>query len=201
MQLYYFRTMNPRKACATAKQVGAPLDYVAMEFAGLKQDDYLGINPNGKVPTLVDGPLALWESAAICCYLAGKAGSPMWPADIAEQADILRWISWAGQHWQRPVGTWYFERSIKPLLGLGPKDSAAIAAAGPEFHRLAAILDAHLARHDWLACDRLTVADFIAAAMLPGWQDMDLPLDGYANIRRWHDDRLMALPAWADPWP
>jgi glutathione S-transferase len=201
MQLYYFRTMNPRKAVATARQIGTELDYIEMTFPGIKAADYLGINPNGRVPALVDGDVTLWESAAICAYLCRKAGSDLWPEDMVLQADCLRWISWTINHWQRPVGTFYFEHGIKSWLNIGPPDEAAMEAAKPELAKVAAILDAHLAGKDHIACGHLTIADFIAAAMLPGWQDLHMPLQPYANIRRWHDEVLMALPAWADPWP
>jgi glutathione S-transferase len=72
MKLYYIETMNPRKVCATAKQVRSPIEYVRLEVGprGTKSPEYLAINPNGRAPTLVDGAPTLWESVAICGEIA-----------------------------------------------------------------------------------------------------------------------------------
>ena len=61
MQLYYFETMNPRKACATAKYLGLPITYVRLDpqKGEHKLPAHLARNPNGKVPVLVDGDLKL----------------------------------------------------------------------------------------------------------------------------------------------
>jgi glutathione S-transferase len=51
-----------------------------------------------------------------------------------------------------------------------------------------------------VACDRLTIADFQLASMACEWRRAEMPFDPYPNIARWLD-RLMEIPAWADPWP
>ena len=81
MKLYYFDVLNPRKACAVARYLNAPIEYVYLDPAKgeHKTPQYLAINPNGKVPALTDGDLKLWESNAIMCHLAQKAGSDLWP--------------------------------------------------------------------------------------------------------------------------
>ncbi|MBW2688115.1 MAG: glutathione S-transferase family protein [Deltaproteobacteria bacterium] len=55
------------------------------------------LNPNGKVPTLVDGDTVMWESNAIMCYLAGKGDTELWPKS-AKRYDILRWMFWESNH-------------------------------------------------------------------------------------------------------
>ena len=201
MKLYYLKTMNSRKPCATAKHLGLPVEYVPLQPDGLKAPDYLALNPNGKAPSLVDGDLKLWESAAIAAHVAVRAGSDMWPAnDPGEQIEVMRWISWDACEWAPAVGQFYFERIIKPMIGMGEPDQALLDKTLPTFHELAEILDAHLASRSYLACARLTIADFCVAAMLPEWQAERLPLPDYPNVMAWHE-RLMALPAWSDPWP
>jgi glutathione S-transferase len=75
MKLYYDETMNPRKVCAVAKHVGAPVTYVHVRLnKGEHQTaNFLAINPNGKVPALQNGDTTLWESNAIMAYLARAA--------------------------------------------------------------------------------------------------------------------------------
>ncbi|MDN7177334.1 glutathione S-transferase family protein [Caballeronia sp. SEWSISQ10-4 2] len=128
MKLYYAETLAPRKACAVAKYLGLPVEYV---FVDLKKGEqtapaYLAINPNGKVPCLVDGDKSIWEADAIICHLAQRADSRLWPKD-ARQTDVVRWLSWNSHHFYRHGGSLYFEYLIKPQIGLGDPDPSAVA--------------------------------------------------------------------------
>ena len=170
MQLYYFETMNPQKACATAKYLGLPVTYVRLDpqKGEHKRPEHLARNPNGKVPVLVDGELTLWESVAIMAHLSNKAGSDLWPAhDPAAQVEVLRWLSWDAFQFVRFTGVFYFEHCIKPMLGLGAPDSKALAVAAGGFHESAHILDQHLSTRTFLLGDRLSIADFAVGMLLP----------------------------------
>lgn len=202
MKLYYAQTMNPRKACAVAKYLGSPVEFVRVDLAKGEHrlPAFLAENPNGKVPLLVDGDLHLWESTAIMAHLAVKAGSDLWPSDAASQVEVLRWLSWDIAHFSRHGSSLYFEHIIKPWAGLGEANAAAVEEATGFFRRFAAVLDAHLATRDYLVGDKLSIADFGVGVLLPWAKEARLPVDDFANILRWHE-RLMALPAWRDPFP
>jgi glutathione S-transferase len=203
MKIYWYETVNPRKVCSVAKQVGLVADYehVDLSKGTHKQADFLGINPNGRVPALIDGDLQLWESAAICVYVAGKAGSSLWPLnDVRAQAEILKPISWHIAHAMPVLGPFYFEHYVKPLLGIGAPDEAKLAALMPQAHASARVLNTMLDGRRYLAGDRLSIADFINGALLPDWKAQAMPLDDYANIRRWLDG-LLELDAFNSPWP
>jgi glutathione S-transferase len=201
MKLYYFETPNARKACAVARYLDAPVEFVRVDLAkGEHQTPaFLAINPNGKVPALVDGDVHMWESAAIMCYLAEKAGSSLWPKD-ARQIDVIRWLSWDIAHFSRHAGTLFFEQVIKPQFGLGEPNLAAIDEAMSFFRRFAGILDSHLNGRAYLVGDGLTVADFAVASMLPHAREARLPIDEFAEIGRWYA-QLEELPAWQEPFP
>lgn len=202
MKLYYAETMNPRKVCAVAKHLGSPVEYVRVDLSRGEQRTpaFLAENPNGKVPVLVDGDLHLWESTAIMAYLAVKAASDLWPADAAGQVEVLRWLSWDLSHFSRHGGSLYFEHMIKPYLGLGDPNTAAVEEATNFFRRFAAVLDAHLKDREYLVGDKLSIADFGVGVLLPWAEQARLPVGEFAHIRRWHE-RLMALPAWREPFP
>jgi len=202
MKLYYFETPNPRLACAVARHLELPLDYVRVDLSKgeNRRPGYLAINPNGKVPALVDGNLRLWEAAAIACHLARKAGSALWPQDEAGQTELVRWLSWELAHFSRAAGGLYFERVIKSRFGLGGPDAGKVEEATGFFHQLAQVLDGHLRGREYLLGDRLTLADFFVARMLPYARESEMPLDDYGEVARWHG-QLMALPAWRDPFP
>lgn len=201
MKLYWFDTVNPRKACAVAKYLQSPVEYTHVDLGrgAHKMPGYLALNPNGKVPTLVDGARVLWEAAAIMCHLATRADSDLWPRDD-RQIEVIRWLSWDLAHFYRSGGTLYFEHIIKPRFGLGDTDPTEVKRATDEWRRLAAIMDDHLHDRRWLVGRSITVADFAVAAMLPYAERARIPLDEFPAMRRWHE-RLNELDAWREPFP
>lgn len=201
MKLYWFDTINPRKVCAVAKYLQSPVEYVRIDLARgeHKTPEYLALNPNGKVPTLVDGARTLWESNAIMCHLAARSDSGLWPQD-ARQTEVIRWLSWDLAQFYRAGGTLYFEHIIKPRFGLGDPDPAQVERAAGDWRHLAAILDDHLHDRHWLVGDSMTIADFSVAGFLPYAGRARIPLDEFPAIRRWHD-RLNELEAWREPFP
>ena len=173
MKLYYFETPNARKACAVARYLKTPVEFVRVDLTKgeHKAPAFLAINPNGKVPALEDGDVRLWESAAIMCHLADRAGSSLWPKD-ARQIDVVRWLSWDATHFSRHAGTLFFQRVIKPHFGLGEPDLVAIDEAMGFFRQFAGVLDGHLRGRDHLVGDGLTVADFaVGSFLLPAWRE------------------------------
>ena len=202
MKLYYAETPNPRKTCAVAKHLGLDLEYVFVDLGcGEHQTpDYLALNPNGKVPALQDGDVALFESAAIMIYLAQQAGSDLWATTPAEQVEIVKWLSWDLAHFSRHTGMLFYQNMIRPRFGLGDPDPAVVEESLGFFNRFAGVLDNHLSGRSHLVGNRLTVADFAVAAVLPLAVPSKIPLGDFPEVSRWHDS-LMALPAWADPFP
>ena len=201
MKLYYFATPNPRVACAVARHLDLPVEYVHVDLRQGEQQnpEFLAINPNGKVPALVDGDATLWESAAIGSHLARKAGSALWPSEAAGQVELIRWMTWETAHFSRHAGTLYFERVIKPWIGQDT-DAAAVEQATTYFHQFARVLESHLEGRRWLIGETLSLADFFVARMLPYAEQAQLPLADYPQITRWHE-QLMQLPAWREPFP
>lgn len=204
MKLYYAETLNPRKACAVAKYLGSPVEFVRVELlkGEHKQPAYLAKNPNGRVPTLeVSDELSIWEADAIMAYLARFAGSELLP-EGDRQVEVMRWLSWGTQHFSRHTGQHYFEYVIKPWAGgaFGPTNPAAAEEATKQWRPNAAVLNEHLAGRKYLLGDQLTIADFAVAITLPYAKKAKIPLDEFPNVARWHD-RLNELPAWREPFP
>src|SRR6266404_2695013 len=141
MKLYYAETLAPRKACSVAGYLGLPIDYVFVDLRRGEQTrpEYLAINPNGKVPSLVDGEKKLWEADAIICHLAQRAESALWPRSAPQQIDVVRWMSWNSQHLYRHAGSLYFEYLIKPWVGMGEPDPSKVAEAQGFFRKHAGV--------------------------------------------------------------
>lgn len=203
MKIYWIKAQAPRRVLALVKHLGIEAEFVEVDLmaGGLKTPDYAALNPNMKAPTLIDGDLVLWESAAIMAHLCIKTGSDMWPAhNPAEQVEVLRWLSWNDCHWSTAVAPFYFEHVVKTTFGIGQPDSALLKTSVPELVRYAKVLDGHLADRRFIACERLTIADFALASMAAYWRESEMPLEAFPHIVRWLD-ALARIPAWADPWP
>jgi glutathione S-transferase len=201
MILYFARTLHSYKACAVARHTGLPITFTEVDLlAGEhKTPVFLAMNPCGRTPVLACEEGDLWESNAIMLRLAIEARSALWPKGAA-QADVMRWLAWDAEHFKPHAGAFYFEYIIKPAIGLGDPDEIALEGVRPLFHTSASVLESHLAQHDFLASDTLSIADFAVAVTLPFATKSKLPIDDYPAIRRWHG-RLMDLPAWRSPFP
>lgn len=199
LKLYYSPNLNPRVAVAVAKYLGSPVQFIrARPFHPAHMEAFRKINPNTRVPVLVEGSRTLWETDAIACRLSELAGSDFWRTG-ADSPEMIMWISWGTHHLTRAADPVYFERIIRPQFSDKVMDPAELEEPLREFRQHAAILDAYLADHEWLVGERISYADFRVATSLPFAARAGLPLDGFANILRWHE-RLMALPAWSTPF-
>ena len=150
MKLYYNPlSPNVRRVRLTAAVLGIELEEKLLDFSKgeHKTPDYLALNPNGAVPTLVDGDFVLSESRSIMQYLASKKPeSGLLPRDEAARADVTRWQFWDAAHFSPQLGTLAFEKLIKGMIGLGEPDSAKITEALSNFRRFAAVLNQRLDR-------------------------------------------------------
>jgi|KBSSwiStaDraftv2_1062776.scaffolds.fasta_scaffold27775_5 glutathione S-transferase len=161
---------NGRKVEAVILHLGLNVEIRHHDFftGQLRTPEYLAINPNAKVPTLVDRDFKLWETAAIMQYLADKAGeNTLFPRDPRTRADITRWQCWEGLYFNKGLGTLAFETVAKPKHNLGQPDSVLIEQARATLSRFAPVLDAHLDGRKYLVEDHLTLADYSMAAFEP----------------------------------
>jgi glutathione S-transferase len=201
MKLYWSDVLCPRKVCVVAKYLQSPVEYTYVDLGRGEQKtpEYLALNPNGKVPTLVDGTRVLWEADAIMCHLAARSDSDLWPQDD-RQIDALRWLSWAAHEFNPVASQLYFEYVIKPRFDIGEPETDAAARAQDGFRRLAAILENHLRDRRWMVGKTLTVADFSLAITLPYADTARIPLDEFPAVQRWHET-LCEIDAWREPFP
>lgn len=204
MKLYTFPpSPNSRKVSAVAAHLGIALEIVPVDLTKGEQRDpkFLAINPNGMIPTLVDGDFVLSESNAIMLYLVEtKPGNALWAADARSRADIARWLFWDQGHWMSACGTLLFENFVKSLLKMGAPDPAVVKHGEEKFAKFGAVLESHLAKNDYLACGRFTLAD-IAVGCYFGYAEAGrFPMASFAAVKRWLA-RLDAIPAWQSTAP
>lgn len=200
MRLYFHPlSSNSRRVTMTAHLLGLTLDLVVVDLlqGQHRGPEFLRFNPNGKVPLLEDGDFRLWESHAILQYLAARSpGQTLYPIAAQPKADVSRWLFWSAYHFTPAVGFISRERVSKQMVGAsGGPDPAEVRRGEALLVSAARVLDDHLAGRDWIAQERLTLADIAIAAPLMHTEAAQLPVLEFANLQRWFQ-RIRALEAW-----
>jgi len=204
MKLYVnLLSPNVRRVRLTAAVLGLPLEETKLDFAKgeHKHPDFLALNPNGAVPTLVDGDFVLTESRAIMQYLASKKpASGLLPSDERARADVTRWQFWDSSHFSPQLGTLAFQRILKAAFGMGPPDAAKVDEALTNFRRFAAVLDKHLDGRRYVVGEALTVADLTLASSLMYARQSEAPVAEFPHLQAWFA-RISELDAWKQTSP
>ena len=162
-------------------------------FNDSKTDEYLAVNPNGRIPALVDGELKLFESMAINLYLAKRYGGDLYPRDDAGEAQAWQWSVWAISEIEPLQMQIVVQRLFVPKE---QRDPAVIDAAMESLQRPLKVLDAHLADRANLLGDAFTVADINLAGVMNIMQMVQIDVSAHANVQRWMD-ACYARPAMA----
>lgn len=176
---------NSRKVRAALLELGTPveIEVINTREGKHKTPEFLRINPNGKLPTIVDGDFTLWESNAILLYLADQAGKLL-PKDSKGRAIVQQWLFWQSSHFGPAVGKVGFERVLKPMFGMGSPDEAVIAAGTRDFETFASVMNSSLEGREYL-CGDLSVADFAIAPWAEFGVQAGLTYDKFPNAKAW----------------
>src|SRR5262249_20292826 len=118
------------------------------------------------------------------------------PLSGRHRADVNRWLFWSAYHFTPAVGIISRERVSKKLAGgTGGPDLTEVARGEALLHPSAQVLDKHLAGRQWIAQDRLTLADLAIASPLMHTETAQLPVTGYEHLQRWFG-QILGLDAW-----
>ncbi len=183
IDLYTAATPNGHKVSIALEELGLPYQVHALNLANLdqRQPHFLRINPNGRIPAIVDraaGDFAVFESGAILIYLAEKTGRLM-PADPKGRSLVIQWLMFqmggiGPMMGQANVFYRYFPEKIQP----------AIDRYQGEVRRLFGVLDNRLADNEYLAGD-YSIADIANWAWVRTHRWSGVPLDGLPHLDRW----------------
>ncbi|NOU21346.1 MAG: glutathione S-transferase family protein [Methyloglobulus sp.] len=204
MKLYHFPiSPNSRRVVAVLHhlQLDCEMHVVDLSKGEQMQADFLKLNPNHMIPTLVDGDFVLWEANAIMQYLCSKVpNNDLWPANARVQADICRWQFWQTGHFGSACSVFIFERVVKKLFMSADPDLQEIAKGEERFHRFAQVLEQHLKGREWLVGDAMTLADLSVGSFLELAELAQYPMTPYTEIPRWYHN-IEQLPAWKSSAP
>jgi glutathione S-transferase len=154
---------------------------------------YLAMNPNGTVPTIKDGDgPALWETGAILRYLANQyAAEDFWPGDPTARADIDRWAEWSKINIAANFTSPVFWRVVRTAPS--KRDPVAIDRALSRLEIFLDIAEDRLSGLQYLAADRLTLADIQFGHCLFRYFDINIKRADLPNLRRYYE-MLSARP-------
>jgi GST-like protein len=183
IELFTAATPNGWKASITLEELALPYRVRRIDFDKREQKEpwYLKINPNGRIPTIVDhdnGGFAVFESGALMIYLAEKAGKLL-PTDVKGRSLVIQWLMFQ-------MG------GIGPMMGQAnvfyryapERIPYAIERYQREVRRLLEVLDTRLADNEFLAGD-YSIADIANWSWVRGYKWSGVTLDGLANLTRW----------------
>lgn len=176
-------------------ELGLEFEHVKLDFHGdaIRQPDYLALNPNGRVPTLVDGDLVLWESMAINLYLANRYGREqgLWPDNAADEGRAWQWSFWAMTEVEKPLLTVLMHSRALPM---DQRDAGKVTRNKGLLQRPFAVLDQALNDREYLAGDRFTVADLNVASVLSWCKPARVPVQDCPRMNDWLQ-RCLERPA------
>jgi glutathione S-transferase len=186
-------SINVMKVLWCLEELGLPYEHrdAGGPFGGLDDPGYLALNPNGKVPTLEDEGVVVWESNVIVRYLAARYGlGTLCPEAPAERAHIEQWMDWQ-QLSLGPEITYVFMGLVRNRPDA--QDPERRAAAIRSLDHLFGILDRHLEGRDFVGGSRLTMGDIPVGAAVWRWQNLPIERSSRPNVEAWHE-RLKERP-------
>lgn len=174
---------NVQKVVWLLEELGTPYareDY-GRQFGNTDDEAYLSLNPTGKVPSLVDGDVAVWESNTILRYLCNRTQSALYPGEAAARSKVERWMDWQLAA-LNPLYMTIFRESKKPVEERDPN----LQAVGDEMGAQLSILDGHLKGRAWVAGAEMSIADICLGPIVHRCLGFPVTLPALKEVRRWH---------------
>lgn len=185
IKLYTASTPNGHKVSCTLEALELPYETIPVDLSTGEQKlpEFLRLNPNGRIPVIVDTELddfAVFESGAIMVYLAEKTGRLL-PTDIKARSQVLQWLMFqmggiGPMMGQANVFYRYFPEKLQPAIDRYQNES----------RRLFEVLDNQLAEQEWLAGD-YSIADIANWCWVRTYKWSGVSTDGLDNLKRWRD--------------
>ena len=183
--LYGISNSRAFRSIWAAEELGLDYEHKAVSFReDSKSPEYLAVNPNGRIPALVDGDLKLFESMAINMYLSRTYGEGLLPPGSEAEALTWQWSVWGISEIEPLQMDIVIQTFFVPEE---KKDPAVVARAEKALQRPLAVLDAQLKDQAYLLGDEFTLADLNLAGVMDLLNMVQLDVSAFGNVRRWLD--------------
>ncbi len=190
---------NALRVRAVALELEIDLDIIEVDVrAGeTRSDEFLAMNPNAKIPVLVDDDLVIWESRAINSFLASqKPERGLYSEAPRDRAMVDQWLYWQTIHLGPAMQKLSFERFLKSKFGMGEPDQNVIDAEVKNVDQFLAVFEIGLGDQDWIA-GTLSLADFALATTFMYREQSDISLEELPAVLAWIN-RVEARKSWQD---
>ena len=193
-RLYGLAASRALRSIWAMEETGIDYEHIPTHYFGdSKQPDYLAVNPNGRIPALVDGDLVLCESMAINLYVTKRYAPHLYPNSPADEAKTWQWSVWAISE----IEPLQMRIVVQKLFTAEDKrNPAVIEEASAALARPLEVLEAQLATDPYLLGATFTVADLNLAGVMQLLRAIQFTLDPYPAVTRWLD-QCYARPAFA----
>jgi glutathione S-transferase len=188
-------SINVQKVLWALEELKVPYQRTdaGLQYGVVNEPFYRKMNPNGRVPTIEDGGLVLWESNAIVRYLSAKHGAgTLWPTDPGQRADSDRWMDWATST-VAPAITPVFWGLIRT-----PAEKRDLKAIGEGVDKLAQafqVLEQSLEGRDYVAGKTFTMGDIPLGTFVYRWNALDVKRPRLPKVEAYYQ-RLQRRPAY-----
>ena len=183
-------SVNVQKVLWCLAELDLPFERIdaGMQYGVTQEAHYLAMNPNARVPTLVDGDYALWESNSIMRYLcmAYRPDTSIYPKEPRLRAAVDRWLDWTLSTVQ-PVDRPVFWGLVRPPPA--QRDMAAMQKAADAEAEVWRIAEHHLSTRRFIEGDKFSIADIALGAYARRW----LGVEGITRPKQPHLERWFAL--------
>ncbi len=180
----YSNNVNKVRFVANALGVEYELNQVDLFQGQQYSEEFLRLNPVGKVPVMQDGSFTLFESMAISRYLANKEGSNLYPQDLQQRAVVDQWIDFCDIHVQGAFSRVAFNRLIAPQVG-AEVDQNSLNFGLEMLEKYFPVLDAQFGQSKYLAGSELTLADINLLAILDPAEVAGVDFSSHQNLQSW----------------
>jgi len=181
LRIYGIARTRAFRALWIANELGISYEHLPIEIGGLRSPEFLAINPNGRLPVIVDGEFVLFESLAITLYLAKKhSPGKLYPGTLEGEAKAWQWSFWAIAEVDRGVNIWSLHAVRLPP---DERDTALREEALKVIAAPFKVLDAAVSKQPYMVGDGFTVADLNVAAVICRAIDMDL--SAWPHLKDW----------------
>jgi glutathione S-transferase len=160
--------------------------------------EYAALNPSKVVPTLEDGDFILTESSSILKYLAEKAKSGTYPADLRARAHVNEVMDWFNTGFYRDIGFGVVYQQVLPRFRFSnPVTQAEVVDRGKAWSiKWLSLLNDHWLREGGFVCGpELTIADYLGSCYVALTECIEYDIGGYSNIMRWMST-MKSRPSW-----
>ncbi len=186
LQLYSVPTPNGVKVSIMLEEIGIPYEVHSLKFGdeGTQSAEFRSLNPNGKIPAIVDPdgpggkPIAMFESGAILQYLGRKAGK-FYPKDERGRVEVDQWLFWqVGGVGPMAGQVHHFKNYARETLHY------AIARYVDEVNRLYGVMNRRLKDREYIA-GKYSIADMAIVGWVNGWEKQGQDIETFPHLKRW----------------